>query len=121
MANPQTDIGAKLVMQLRASTGLPMMKCKEALEANGGDFEKAVEWLRKKGLETAAKKADRVMKEGRVAVKVAPDQKSAVMVEVDCETEPVSGGPDFRALVEKVLATAWKEVGSKGPGEVPAE
>jgi elongation factor Ts len=102
-----TEISAKVVMQLRAATGLPMMKCKEALEASGGDFEKAVEWLRKKGLETAAKKADRVMKEGRVALRAAPDGSRGVMVQVDCETEPVSGGPDFRALVDGVLEAAW--------------
>jgi elongation factor Ts len=102
-----TEISAKLVMQLRASTGLPMMKCKEALEAAGGDFEKAVDWLRKKGLETAAKKADRVMKEGRVALRTAPNGSRGVMVQVDCETEPVSGGPDFKALVEGVLDAAW--------------
>jgi elongation factor Ts len=118
-ATPMTDISAKLVMQLRAATGLPMMKCSEALKANEGDFEKSIEWLRKKGLETAAKKADRVMKEGRVAIKVAANAKSAVMVEVDCETEPVAGGPDFAALVERVLGAAVAHVGGKGPGEVP--
>jgi elongation factor Ts len=117
-ATPMTEISAKLVMQLRAATGLPMMKCSEALKANDGDFEKSIEWLRKKGLETAAKKADRVMKEGRVAIKVAPDSKSAVMVEVDCETEPVSGGPDFRALVDRVLNAAVSHLGAKGAGEV---
>lgn len=112
------EISAKVVMQLRAATGLPMMKCKEALEACGGDFEKSVEWLRKKGLETAAKKADRAMKEGRVALKSSPDGKSAVMVELSCETEPVKEGPDFKALGEKVLAAAWAHLGGKAPGEV---
>src|SRR5512145_2741568 len=98
-----TESSAKLLMQLPASNATPMMKCKEALDAAGGDFEKAVDWLRKKGLETAAKKADRVMKEGRVAVRTAPNGSRGVMVQVDCETEPVSGGPDFKALVEGVL------------------
>jgi|GEM_PF-630687 len=115
------EISAKLVMQLRAASGLPMMKCKEALLANDSNFEKAVEWLRKKGLETAAKKADRVMKEGRVAIKSSPDATVAVMVEVDCETEPVSGGPDFRGLVDTVLGLAWEKLAATGPGEVPAE
>ncbi len=115
------EISAKLVMQLRAATGLPMMKCKEALLANDSNFEKAVEWLRKKGLETAAKKADRVMKEGRVAIKSSPDGSAAAMVEVDCETEPVSGGPDFKALVDGVLALAYEKLAPTGPGEVPAE
>jgi len=96
------EVSAKVVMQLRQTTGLPMMKCKEALEATGGDAQKAVEWLRKKGLETAAKKADRIMKEGRVAIRVAKDGKSAAMVEVDCETEPVMNSADFKALVDGV-------------------
>lgn len=110
------DVSAKLVMQLRAATGLPMMKCKEALLANGGDFEKSVEWLRKKGLETAAKKADRAMKEGRVALKTSPDGASAVMVEVDCETEPVSTGPDFRGFVDRLLDLAWSKAAAGSPG-----
>jgi len=114
------DVSAKLVMQLRASSGLSMMKCKEALVACDGDFEKAIDWLRKKGLEMAAKKGDRVMKEGRVALVAAPDGRSAVMVQVDCETEPVSGGPDFQALVAGVLAATQKAYAAKGPGAVPA-
>ena len=112
------EVSAKLVMQLRAATGLPMMKCKEALEACGGDFEKAVDWLRKKGLETAAKKADRVMKEGRVALKVSPDGTSAAMVEVDCETEPVMGSADFRHLVDSILMDVFERAKGK-KGEVP--
>ena len=98
--SPVTEVSAKLVMQLRAATGLPMMKCKEALEATGGDFEKAVDHLRKQGLETAAKKADRSMKEGRVGIKTTPDGRSAAMVLLGCETEPVSQTPDFLALLD---------------------
>ena len=112
------EVSAKLVMQLRAATGLPMMKCKEALEACGGDFEKAVDWLRKKGLETAAKKADRVMKEGRVALKVSPDGTTAAMVQGDCETEPVAGSPDFRHLVDSVLMDVYERAKGRH-GEIP--
>lgn len=108
------EVSAKLVMQLRASTGLPMMKCKEALEATDGKFEDAVAWLRKKGLETAAKKADRAMKEGRVAIQASPDGKKVAMVEVDCETEPVSVGPDFKALVDGTLKAAAGLEGADG-------
>jgi elongation factor Ts len=97
---PAAEVSAKLVMQLRAATGLPMMKCKEALEATKGDFEKAVDHLRKQGLETAAKKADRAMKEGRVGIKTTPDGTSAAMVLVGCETEPVSQNSEFLALVD---------------------
>jgi elongation factor Ts len=117
-ASPSPDVSAKLVMQLRATTGLPMMKCKEALEASGGDVDKAVEWLRKKGLETAAKKADRVMKEGRIAIRVAKDGKSAAMVEVDCETEPVKNSAEFTALVDGIADLVLSKASGRH-GEVP--
>src|SRR5688572_29456387 len=103
---PTAEVSAKAVMQLRAATGLPMMKCKEALEATGGDFEKAVDHLRKQGLETAAKKADRAMKEGRVAIKTTPDGKAAGMVAVGCETEPVANTPDFLGLADDLADAA---------------
>jgi elongation factor Ts len=96
------EISAKLVMRLRAATGLPMMKCKEALEATGGDFDAAVDHLRKQGLDTAAKKADRAMKEGLVSIQTAPDGRNAAMVLVGCETEPVTQTADFRGLVDSV-------------------
>jgi elongation factor Ts len=96
-----------------------MMKCKEALEATNGDLEKAVEWLRKKGLETAAKKADRIMKEGRVAIRTAKDGKSAAMVEVDCETEPVMNSADFKALVDGVADLVLSKAAGRH-GEVPS-
>jgi elongation factor Ts len=115
------EISAKAVMQLRAQTGLPMMKCKEALEATNGDVAEAVEWLRKKGLETAAKKADRAMKEGRVAIHVGPDGRRAAMVEVDCETEPVREGPDFKGLVDGVLQVVARSdaTAADAAGDVP--
>jgi elongation factor Ts len=117
------EISAKAVMTLRQQTGLPMMKCKEALEATGGDVAQAVEWLRKKGLETAAKKADRAMKEGRVAIHAAADGRSAEMLEVDCETEPVREGPDFKALVDGVFAqvVAGGQAAADAAGNVPLE
>lgn len=113
------EISAAVVMKLRQVSGLPMMKCKEALEATDGDFDKAVEWLRKKGLDMAAKKADRVMKEGRVALKTSPDGKTAAMVEVDCETDPVAGGPDFKALVDGTLAAVFAKKTAGAAGELP--
>ncbi len=113
------EISAAVVMKLRQVSGLPMMKCKEALEATEGDFDKAVEWLRKKGLDMAAKKADRAMKEGRVAIKASPDAKTAAMVEVDCETEPVAGGPDFKALVDGVLTAVYARKSKGAAGELP--
>lgn len=94
------------VMALRAATGLPMMKCKEALRAAEGDHEKAIEVLRKEGLKAAAGKADRVMKEGMVAVSAKPDGSRVTMVFVRCETEPVRNTPDFLAFVERVQQIA---------------
>src|SRR5262245_24285423 len=111
---------AKQVMDLRAATGLPMMKCKQALIAADCDFEKATEVLRKEGFKAAAGKADRVMKEGLVLSKPdhkAPsDGKKVTMVFVRCETEPVRNTPDFKAFCEKVLAIA----DSAQPKDVPA-
>src|SRR5688572_25127989 len=99
------DPTAKQVMDLRAATGLPMMKCKQALIKADCDFEKAVEELRKEGLKTAAGKADRVMKEGLVmskpADKAPSDGKRVTMVFVRCETEPVRNTPDFKGFVEQ--------------------
>jgi elongation factor Ts len=96
------EIAASLVMRLRAATGLPMMKCKEALEATGGDFDAAVDHLRKQGLDAAAKKADRAMKEGLVAIRPSPDGRAAAMVLVGCETEPVTQTADFRGMVDAI-------------------
>jgi elongation factor Ts len=116
---PAAEVSAKAVMQLRAATGLPMMKCKEALEATGGDFEKAVEHLRKQGLETAAKKADRAMKEGRVAIKTTADGKTAAMVLVGCETEPVSQNAEFLGLVDDLTDAVL--VSSADSTDVPVQ
>ncbi len=116
---PMAEISAKLVMQLRAASGLPMMKCKEALEATNGDLEAAMDWLRKKGLEMAAKKADRAMKEGRIALRFATDGMSGAMVEVDCETEPVTQNPEFQAVCDGVAALLVGLAAERGPGTSP--
>jgi elongation factor Ts len=107
---------AKQVMDLRAATGLPMMKCKEALRAAGGDFEKAIEILRKEGLKTAAAKGDRAMPEGIVKAKTKPQGAKVTMVFVRCETEPVRNTPDFRGFVDRVLEVA----DATNPKDVPA-
>ena len=100
------DIPAKLVMDLRKSTGMPMMKCKSALEAADGDFEKAVDILRKEGMKTAEKKAGRATGEGLIGLKLADDHRSGVMVLVVCETEPVKNTPMFVDFVDQVTSTA---------------
>ena len=79
-------VTAAMVKELREMTGAGMMDCKKALAATDGDMEKAVEFLREKGLAGAAKKAGRIAAEGIVATAVAADEKKAVIVEVNAET-----------------------------------
>lgn len=97
-------ITAALVKDLREKTGAGMMDCKAALEANDGDVEAAVDWLRKKGLAKAAKKSGRVAAEGLVAVAVAGNR--GVVVEVNSETDFVARNEDFQVLVRKVSEVA---------------
>lgn len=101
-----SDINAKLVMDLRSATGLPMMKCKQALISAGGDYEKAVDLLRKEGLKAAASKAGRVMPEGLVREKLHGAGHGVTLVLLRCETEPVRNTPDFRGFADKLLAVA---------------
>jgi elongation factor Ts len=99
-------ITASLVKELRESTGAGMMDCKAALTQTDGDFEAAVDWLRKKGLSKAAKKADRVAAEGLVAALVA--DKKGVVVEVNSETDFVARNADFQTLVKNIAEVALK-------------
>ncbi|HYG60159.1 MAG TPA: translation elongation factor Ts [Symbiobacteriaceae bacterium] len=92
------EITAKMVAELRAKTGAGMMDCKKALIQTEGDFEKAVDWLREKGLAAAAKKAGRIASEGRVTAIVRDGAKVGTMVEVNCETDFVAKGDDFKGL-----------------------
>jgi hypothetical protein len=87
VASLAADVKAADVKTLRESSGAGMMKCKEALVENGGDMEKAAEWLRAKGLASAAKKADRATTEGLIATYVHTGSKLGVMVELNCETD----------------------------------
>ena len=98
------EITAGLVKDLREKTGTGMMDCKKALQETGGDLEAAVDWLRKKGLAAAAKKAGRVAAEGLVAVATA-DTRGAV-VEINSETDFVARNADFQAFVAKVASLA---------------
>ena len=93
-----SQISAKDVKDLRDTTGVGMMDCKKALEESGGDMQKAVEYLRKKGAALAAKRADRDAGEGLVCVKIATDRKSGVIFELNCETDFVARGDAFKAF-----------------------
>jgi elongation factor Ts len=94
------SISANLVKELREKTSAGMMDCKKALEATAGDFEAAVEWLRVKGLSSAAKKADRVAAEGTVFAQVIGN--TGVVLEINSETDFVARNDGFRALVNDV-------------------
>jgi elongation factor Ts len=95
-------ISATVVKELREKTGVGMMDCKRALEEAGGDVEKAVELLRKKGLAAMAKRAGRATSEGVIASYIHPGERLGVLVEVNCETDFVARTPDFRAFVKEL-------------------
>ncbi|MFB2980925.1 translation elongation factor Ts [Microseira sp. BLCC-F43] len=96
------EISAKAVQELRKKTGAGMMDCKKALAENDGDMTKAVEWLRKKGITSADKKADRVAAEGLVGSYIHTGGRVGVLVEVNCETDFVARRDEFQALVRNI-------------------
>lgn len=100
------QITAAMVKELRERTGSGMMECKKALQETNGDIDAAIENMRKAGLAKADKKAGRVAAEGRIAIKISDDGKSAVIVEANCETDFVSGGEDFMAFVSEIADAA---------------
>ena len=99
-------ITAAMVKELREISGAGMMDCKKALTATEGDMDKAMEFLREKGLATAQKKASRIAAEGIVMLKVAEDSKKAVAVEVNAETDFVAKNEKFQASVAQVAEQA---------------
>lgn len=96
------EITAALVKDLRERTGAGMMECKKALTETNGDIEAAIEHMRKAGMAKADKKAGRTAAEGLIIVKTAADGKRLVMVEVNCETDFVTKGDDFRNFADAV-------------------
>jgi elongation factor Ts len=97
-----STISAKMVMQLREKTGAGIMDCKGALSECNGDMDKAVDFLRKRGLATAAKRAGRAMTEGIVASYIHMDNKLGVLVEVNCETDFVAKNDDFKEFAKNI-------------------
>jgi elongation factor Ts len=89
------DITTESIKKLRDRTGAGMMDCKRALESTGGDMDKAIEYLRKKGAAVGQKRADRAAKEGVIVTRVSPDGATGVVVEVNCETDFVGRSDDF--------------------------
>jgi len=117
-----SEITAAMVKQLRDKTGSGMMDCKKALAENSGDMEKAIDFLRKKGLATAAKRAGRATTEGVVQPYVHTGGKLGVMVEVNCETDFVAKSDDFQEFAKNVAMhiAATSPIGIS-PEDVPAE
>jgi elongation factor Ts len=96
------QITAAQVSKLREITGAGMMDCKKALTENGGDFDKSIEYLRKKGIASASKKAGRTAKDGAVFAYTDTDSKAVVLVEVNCETDFVAKNEKFEKFVSQV-------------------
>src|SRR4051812_21329224 len=116
------EISAGLVKDLREKTGAGMMDCKKALSETSGDFEKAIEYLRKKGIASASKKAGRATKEGTVSSYIHGEGRVGVLVEINCETDFVARTEQFKSFVRDVsmhiAAAAPQWVRSE---EVPAD
>ena len=114
------EITASMVKELRERTGAGIMDCKRALKENNGDLEKAVEYLREKGLASAAKKAGRVAADGSVGSFVNTDRTNGALVEVNCETDFVAKTEDFnrfvQELAEHITQHAPKAVSSDDEG-----
>lgn len=105
------------IKQLREITGAGVLDCKKALDATGGDMEKAAAILKEKGLAAAAKKAERKAADGRIEAYIHPGAKLATLVEVNCETDFVARTPDFLALCHDLAM----QVAAAGPTWVARE
>jgi elongation factor Ts len=105
----QLAINTQTIKELREATGAGVLNCKKALEANDGDFEKALEYLREKGMDAAAKKASREAKEGLVQVLVDEAGRLGTVVEVNCETDFVARTQEFQALVAAITKQVTQE------------
>src|SRR6267154_2429891 len=102
-------ITAQDVNKLRTMTGAGMMDCKKALTEANGDFEKAIEILRKKGQKVSASRSDRDAKEGSVFIKTSNDKKEAVLIALNCETDFVAKNEEFQSLGKLIAETAFNK------------
>ena len=102
------EITSQMVKELRERTGAGMMDCKNALAESGGNMETALEWLRKKGLKSIGKRADRDAKEGLIYSYLHPNSRVGVMIELNCETDFVARNTDFQETAKGVaMHIAW--------------
>lgn len=114
------DISAAAVRALRDRTGLPMMDCKKALTVSEGDEAKAVEWLKERNKGKLEERAGNVTGEGRMFVKVAPDNSAAAIVEIQCESAPVATSESLKELADQFVATVF-EKGVSTPEDLLAQ
>ncbi|MDE3144458.1 MAG: translation elongation factor Ts, partial [Bacteroidota bacterium] len=101
-----TTITAADINKLRQATGAGMMDCRKALTETNGDFEAAIDWLRKQGQKVAAKRSDRDAKEGVVIAQTTADNKTGFIVTISCETDFVSKNADFVAFAQSIADAA---------------
>lgn len=116
------NITAEMVKELRVKTGAGVMDCKEALAATGGDFEKAIDYLRKKGMSAATKRSSKAAKDGVIASYIHMGGKIGVLVEVNCETDFVAKTDDFQSFAKDLTM----HIAAANPlfvnaNEIPAE
>ncbi|MEI8172299.1 MAG: translation elongation factor Ts [Deltaproteobacteria bacterium] len=116
------NITSAMVKELRVKTGAGMMDCKEALTASGGDFEKAIDYLRKKGMSAATKRSSKAAKDGVVASYIHMGGKIGVLVEVNCETDFVAKTDDFQRFAKDLtMHIAAANPLFVRPDEIPEE
>src|SRR5688572_5264090 len=111
------EITTEMIKQLRAATNAPMLDCRKALQEADGDFNKAVDWLREKGMATAAKRADRDASNGVVELYSHGNGRVGVMVEINCETDFVARNEQFRNLAHEIAL----QIAASAPKYITAE
>ena len=116
------EITTEMIKELRGATGAGVLDCRKALTEAGGDYKKAVDFLREKGIATAAKRADRTASQGTVELYSHGEGRVGVIVEVNCETDFVARSEDFRSLAHEIaLQIAAAEPKYVQDDEIPAE
>lgn len=117
------DISAKLVRELRQKTGVGMMDCKKALQATNGNVEKAIEWLRQKGIASAVNKSKRITAEGLIESYIHTGSRVGVLLEVNCETDFVARSEAFQVLVKDIAMqiVAYSNIEYINISDIPSE
>jgi len=116
------DITSAMVKELRTKTGAGMMDCKEALTSSNGDFEKAIDYLRKKGMSAATKRSSKAAKEGTIASYIHMGGKIGVMVELNCETDFVAKTEEFQTIARDfAMHVAASNPTFVGPADIPED